>query len=63
MRKVVGTTLGCLMSYIMMEQITTEKRDILLAIQGTNVWSGQHIQTHNAAVRTYDVKRLKCTEC
>lgn len=38
------------MSYVMMEQITTEKRDILLSIQGTNVWSGQHIQTHNAAV-------------
>jgi hypothetical protein len=38
------------MSYIMMEQITTEKRDILLAIQGTNVWSGQTLQSHNSAV-------------
>ena len=38
------------MSYIMMEQITTEKRDILMAIQGTNVWSGQSLQTHNSAV-------------
>jgi len=48
-----GTVLGCLMSYVMMEQITTEKRDVLLAIQGTNVWSGQHIQTHNAAAVTW----------
>src|SRR6201992_4031867 len=53
MRKVVGTTLGCIMSYINMEQITTEKRDILLAIQGTNVWSGQNLQTHNAAAVTW----------
>jgi hypothetical protein len=47
---VTGTILGCIMSYIMMEQITTERREILLAIQGTNVWSGQHVQSHNAAV-------------
>lgn len=49
--QIVGTTIGCIMSYVMMEQITTEKRDILLAIQGTNVWSGQTLQTHNSAVR------------
>jgi hypothetical protein len=34
----------------MMEQITTEKREILLAIQGTNVWSGQTLQRDNSAV-------------
>jgi hypothetical protein len=45
-----GTAIGCMMSYIMMEQITTEKREILLAIQGTNVWSGQTLQKENSAV-------------
>jgi hypothetical protein len=51
--QVIGTTLGCLMSYLMMEQITTQKREILLAIQGTNVWSGQTQQRENSAVSTY----------
>jgi OPT oligopeptide transporter protein len=37
------------MSYINMQKITTEKRDILLAIQGTNVWSGQMLQSQNSA--------------
>jgi hypothetical protein len=41
------------MSYIVMQQITTEKRDILMSIQGTNIWSGQKLQTHNSAVRFF----------
>ena len=49
---VIGTIVGCLMSYIVMQQITTEKRDILMSIQGTNIWSGQKLQTHNSAVRS-----------
>jgi uncharacterized oligopeptide transporter (OPT) family protein len=51
--QVIGTAIGCLMSYIMMEQITTEKREILLAIQGTNVWSGQQLQKENSAAVTW----------
>jgi uncharacterized oligopeptide transporter (OPT) family protein len=48
--QMVGTTMGCLISYIMMQKITDEKREILLSIQGTNVWSGQHLQSINSAV-------------
>jgi hypothetical protein len=48
--QITGTIIGCLMSYIMMQQITTEKRDILLAIQGSNIWSGQNLQKENSAV-------------
>lgn len=51
--QVIGATIGCIMSYLMMEQITTEKREILLAIQGTNVWSGQMVQKHNSAAITW----------
>jgi hypothetical protein len=47
-----GTVIGCMMSYITMQQITTEKKDVLLAIQGTNAWSGQSLQKHNSAVST-----------
>ncbi|KAE9975121.1 hypothetical protein BLS_002757 [Venturia inaequalis] len=46
--QMVGTTIGCLTSYVMMQKITTEKREILMAIQGTNVWSGQMLQSHNS---------------
>jgi hypothetical protein len=34
----------------MMQKITTEKREILMAIQGTNIWSGQMLQAHNTVV-------------
>jgi hypothetical protein len=47
--QVFGTVIGCTMSYVNMQKITTEKRDILLAIQGTNVWSGQMLQSQNSA--------------
>jgi hypothetical protein len=47
---VIGTVIGCFMSYMMMQKITDEKRDILLSIQGTNIWSGQKLQSHNSAV-------------
>lgn len=49
--QITGTVIGCLMSYLMMKKITTEKRDILLSIQGTNIWSGQKVQKENSAVR------------
>ncbi|KAF2400856.1 OPT superfamily oligopeptide transporter [Trichodelitschia bisporula] len=45
--QLIGTSVGCLISYIMMEKITTEKRDVLMAIQGTNVWSGHMLQSTN----------------
>jgi hypothetical protein len=35
----------------MMVEITTNQRDILLSIQGTNIWSGQNIQQFNSQVR------------
>jgi hypothetical protein len=51
--QIIGTVIGCCMSYVMMQKITTEKREILLAIQGTNVWSGQLIQGQNSAAITW----------
>jgi hypothetical protein len=32
----------------MMASITTNQRDILLSIEGTNIWSGQGVQTFNS---------------
>jgi hypothetical protein len=39
--QIVGTAVGCLMSYLMMEKITTKKMEILKAVEGSNVWFGQ----------------------
>lgn len=33
-----------------MTSITTNQRDVLLSIEGTNIWSGQTIQTYNTQV-------------
>jgi OPT family oligopeptide transporter len=60
--QVVGTTIGSLMAYIMMENITTEKRTILLAIQGTNVWSGQTLQKLNSAVSISQLNKISEVE-
>ncbi|WEW58023.1 hypothetical protein PRK78_003490 [Emydomyces testavorans] len=46
--QVVGTLIGSIVNYLMMVQITTNQREILLSIQGTNIWSGQNIQQFNS---------------
>ncbi|EXM15621.1 hypothetical protein FOTG_16062 [Fusarium oxysporum f. sp. vasinfectum 25433] len=46
--QLAGTLIGGIINYIMMVEITTNQRDILLSIQGTNVWSGQNIQQFNS---------------
>jgi len=45
--QIIGTVIGCITSYGMMQKITTEKREVLLSIQGTNIWSGQMLQAQN----------------
>ncbi|KAF9870610.1 hypothetical protein CkaCkLH20_11916 [Colletotrichum karsti] len=46
--QLVGTLVGAVVNYVMMDQITTSQRGILLSVQGTNVWSGQNIQQFNS---------------
>lgn len=48
--QIIGTLLGAVVNYILMSSITTNQRDILLSIQGTNIWSGQVIQSFNSNV-------------
>lgn len=47
--QIAGTAVGCLMSYLMMEMITTEKMEILKAVEGSNIWSGQALQDHSVS--------------
>ncbi|GAB7362576.1 hypothetical protein MBLNU230_g2891t1 [Neophaeotheca triangularis] len=46
--QMTGTLVGAILSYIMMDSITTNQREILLSIEGTNIWSGQAVQSFNS---------------
>ena len=48
--QMLGTVFGAIINYILMSSITTNQREILLSIQGTNIWSGQVIQSFNSNV-------------
>lgn len=48
--QILGTLFGAVINYVLMSSITTQQRDILLSIQGTNIWSGQAIQSFNSNV-------------
>ena len=42
--QVLGTIVGGLLNYLIMKVVIQAQREILLDIQGTNVWSGQQVQ-------------------
>jgi len=44
----LGSVVGALLNYIMMRVIISTHRDVLLDVQGSNIWSGQQPQTFNA---------------
>jgi hypothetical protein len=46
--QVWGTLLGCIVNYAVMISIVTERREVLLDPQGTNVWSGQTVQVYSS---------------
>ncbi|KAG1732197.1 OPT oligopeptide transporter protein-domain-containing protein [Suillus paluster] len=46
--QIIGTLLGAILNFIMMNSIIDNQREILLSIQGTNIWSGQQPQQYNS---------------
>lgn len=40
----LGAVVGGLLNYVIMRVIITAQREVLLDVQGTNVWSGQQVQ-------------------
>ena len=48
MAQMVGTIIGAIFNYVMMVSIVDNQRDILLSIEGTNIWSGQVVQQYNS---------------
>ena len=46
--QMVGTVIGAIFNYVMMVSIVDNQREILLSIEGTNIWSGQNVQQYNS---------------
>ncbi len=45
--QIIGTIVGCIFNYIMMNSIIDNQAPILKSIEGTAVWSGQSVQSYN----------------
>ncbi|KAG2750657.1 hypothetical protein P692DRAFT_20412246 [Suillus brevipes Sb2] len=46
--QITGTLLGAVLNYVLMNSIIDSQREILLSVQGTNIWSGQQSQSYNS---------------
>lgn len=46
--QMIGTAVGAILNWVMMNSIVKNQRDVLLSVEGTNIWSGQNVQTYNA---------------
>ncbi|KAI9461265.1 OPT oligopeptide transporter [Lactarius psammicola] len=46
--QITGTLFGSALNYIMMNSIIDNQREILLSVEGTNIWSGQQQQQYNS---------------
>ncbi|KAI6039134.1 OPT oligopeptide transporter protein-domain-containing protein [Pisolithus marmoratus] len=46
--QVIGTLFGAVVNFVLMNSIINNRRDILLSVQGSNVWSGQQVQQYNS---------------
>jgi len=45
----IGTVIGGLLNFVIMKTVLAANREILKDVQGTNVWSGQQVQSYNSA--------------
>ncbi|KAH9941492.1 OPT oligopeptide transporter [Amylocystis lapponica] len=46
--QMVGTSVGALLNYVIMQIVVNNERSILLSNEGTRTWSGQQVQSYNA---------------
>lgn len=49
----VGAVIGALLNLVVMRVVIESNRDILLSVQGTNVWSGAAVQAFNSDAITW----------
>ncbi|KAI0373170.1 oligopeptide transporter [Pilatotrama ljubarskyi] len=55
--QVWGTILGAIVNYVVMVSVVDAQRDILLDPSGTNIWSGQYVQSLNSAAVTWSLAK------
>ncbi|KAF9269597.1 oligopeptide transporter [Marasmius fiardii PR-910] len=55
--QIYGTVLGLAVNYIVMISVVTAQREILLNPQGTNIWSGQTVQSLNSDTVTWSLAK------
>ncbi|KAH7927126.1 OPT superfamily oligopeptide transporter [Leucogyrophana mollusca] len=46
--QVIGTLLGAILNFFIMNSIVEQQMTILLSVEGTNIWSGQQPQQYNS---------------
>lgn len=46
--QILGTLTGSVLNWVMMNSIVTNQRETLLSVEGSNIWSGQNVQSYNA---------------
>lgn len=46
--QVSGTLFGAVLNFVLMNSIIDNQREILLSVEGTNIWSGQQPQQYNS---------------
>ncbi|TFK40185.1 OPT oligopeptide transporter protein-domain-containing protein [Crucibulum laeve] len=46
--QILGTLFGAVLNFVLMNSIIDNQRDILLSVEGTNIWSGQQPQQYNS---------------
>lgn len=46
--QMMGTVVGAILNWVMMNSIIKAQREVLLSVEGTNIWSGQLVQSYNA---------------
>nr|AUB29454.1 oligopeptide transporter [Flammulina velutipes]QED11046.1 oligopeptide transporter 2 [Flammulina velutipes] len=44
----LGTVIGGLLNYVIMKVVIDAQRELLLEVQGSNIWSGQQVQSFNS---------------
>ncbi|KAI0628167.1 OPT oligopeptide transporter [Trametes polyzona] len=49
----VGGIIGGVLNYVVMKSVIEGNRPLLLAVQGSNVWSGQQVQSYNSNAITW----------
>jgi hypothetical protein len=46
--QIIGTSVGALLNYVIMQSVVNNERTILLSSEGSRTWSGQQVQSYNA---------------